>query len=108
MCSSPFLTINCKIGIHVVLLPWNRIKTSEAKNTAKQFLYITNVMLLAAAKKEVDKIVLESVRIVSGLESDVPIFVEKPRLSGAIPLPNHLTNSELQQRAAKQVNEILL
>lgn len=74
-------------------------------------------MLLAAAKKEVDKIVLESVRIVSGLESAVPIFVEEPRRadlakasghSGSMPLLNHLINSEFQGRAAKEMSTILL
>ena len=62
-------------------MPWNRVSTSEAERPEGSSLRqgsqgITNEMLLAAAKKEVNEILRESVRIVSGLEPVVPALPE--------------------------------
>ena len=135
--------------IHVVFMPWNRVSTSEAKRPEGSSLRqgsqgITNEMLLAAAKKEVDEIFRESVRIVSGLDPVVPalpegyssiseknvdltasctikdfdsgpttapMMAEDAKASGlsqSIPLLNQFTDTEFQQRASKQVSEVLL
>ncbi|XP_042559019.1 uncharacterized protein LOC116218469 [Clupea harengus] len=58
-----------------------RVSTSEARRPEGSSLRqgsqgITNEMLLAAAKKEVDEILQESVRIVSGLDPVVPALPE--------------------------------
>ncbi|XP_031427144.1 uncharacterized protein LOC116221395 [Clupea harengus] len=126
-----------------------RVSTSEAERHEGSSLRqgsqgITNEMLLAAAKKEVNEILRESVRIASGLEPVVPalpegyssiskmnvdltasctikdfdsgpttapMMAEKAKASGisqSIPLLNQFTGTEFQQRASKQVSEVLL
>ena len=96
----------------------NRFGTSEAKNAEESCLgegpqRITYERPLAAAKMEVDGILQEPVRIVSGLPSAVPALVKEPKseasgLSSSIPLLNQLTDGEFQNRATNRVSEILL